>query len=1674
MNNLLLLVFTFVVFLSLSKGWETGHEYVYKYTGRTIVGINSLKQQNAVVELHSRIAVQAHDETTILVKLTECRIIRNGKYTGDPDLPKIRDEAGRHQSSDIDGEEDHIENIDQLSVPFVINHNKGMVVDVEIGNDEELWIVNMKKSIANQLQLDVTGLRSDGISPSWDSDAENRVVNVFEDGISGYCSVIIQTSRLPLHQVFELDAYDLASFKALCQDTHVYEIVKTKDFNRCRNSPIYHSASQPIYTCTLGTANCGDAMQRTSNMKYIGCGRSIDEMTIVYGLGYNKFLAKPFGIDTEEMESTTITELSLLTKETMRSPWSNPSSQSVKLDSLAYVFHQFEKEENSNMYVKPSLTDAPSWRKMGSADLKRSILESLRTVTDNLKEKPVADYDKLERLDLISHLMAMTDLKEMYDLWQSVKNEDNIIKNLFIDCAVQTGSNPTIMLIKQLIESEEIDGQDAIWAMAALGYHAKTPTGDLLRQLVDLVKSESVQSHKSLKQTALLTVADLLNVACESAHLHNKRFPVQLIDDFCDAKDSRLLDEFLNILSQELQSSTSSTSDKIITMMAIGSLGIEEILPVLLPHIEGNAQGDDTAERAAAILALKRVIYINPERVHPLLIALSDNVAERPEVRMAAISMLLHSNAPMAVWQKIASRTWIEPSQQVAAYIYNILESLTTMPPTTSWVHKDLPEKARGAVALAKPHTYGMPYSGSRIYSSTMKEGISAMTHTPMWRISEEHWPVLLGYRLHNRVGPFTSTPIQIFLWNYNMSDLWQNIGGLLSGQRSRTTFKTPTSDWNLNQIWEELKIERRPSDKRTGLLHINLLGSINRVIDLEQLAKSIPSWMSKATKLQTVGVDVSATKYRMLADYKMQIPTEMGLPLLLRFTVPMIVSAQGVINYERQSTIRSDISAELAWKLKSELRVLLPFNGNYVATGVDCRVELRAPKEMTLSWKKGVVNATWTPGKKVTDLAYYHVKPYTISRNTDDMQPTMEDDSLAIISQSDEALTDIPLTTNWGVNIRALASTKSTEHYDMFNFMEHDMVSLFTFVPLKIESRQYSIRYDPRGSRATSVSSALQYQRVTQDAPQTLRFQSGVTSALPSSTKLRSQQPITKSVRDIATRLFQKMNGGTSLLTKGSLRVHQEDGSVIGVNTLFRVVRNSWFTKDTTELYIQKFSRTVYGDSNTDYVLCAISSRNWNNPPPHGFSKEKLYLTDDTRIGFGSSCDQSLIRFKAKIWRNETAALFARQSPWGRQCMRDMASGMKYGSPDCTKASVLDQTYNVYDLKAETTNIPENMNWWFNQVGNWFNHKAYPYLVEHRKEPNDADKFSWKIMRDPESGDVDFVVVRSTEMLVASHIRDPILPIFDISSKYWSFFPISAGRSFYREFLDVTSAGASESLCYVANDSILTFDGPGYNYTLDSCQHVLMTDCWKQSNVAVMARQEGRHKIVTVVSGPDSIVIDPSGKVTVNGKLNVLSEGQIIEIEQEDSVKAIIYPIEDGVVLEQWDIKMKLKIQGSHIMIKTPRMLRGRTCGLCGDSNQEATAEFKSPQRCTLSSGELMAASFKLNSGEGCKPRTSMTERKLATETESCRSVDEMIQSSLPHVDLKQITKCHRYETLSFQSPSSFSDVSCRSTVPSIRCLPGCKPASMISKPFTFQCSSRDIEEFRATITVPVSCITE
>ena len=45
---------------------------------------------------------------------------------------------------------------------------------------------------------------------------------------------------------------------AFCKGKHAYQIMKTRDFNNCKNSPVWHTTTSNVYTCDFDKANCGD------------------------------------------------------------------------------------------------------------------------------------------------------------------------------------------------------------------------------------------------------------------------------------------------------------------------------------------------------------------------------------------------------------------------------------------------------------------------------------------------------------------------------------------------------------------------------------------------------------------------------------------------------------------------------------------------------------------------------------------------------------------------------------------------------------------------------------------------------------------------------------------------------------------------------------------------------------------------------------------------------------------------------------------------------------------------------------------------------------------------------------------------------------------------------------------------------------------------------------------------------------------------------------------------------------------------------------------------------------------------------------------------------------------------------------------------------------------------
>ena len=67
-------------------------------------------------------------------------------------------------------------------------------------------------------------------------------------------------------------------------------------------------------------------------------------------------------------------------------------------------------------------------------------------------------------------------------------------------------------------------------------------------------------------------------------------------------------------------------------------------------------------------------------KVLPILVSVAFDKTEFPDVRMAAISLLIRTtSADIAIWQQLAYMTWFELSQEVHSFVFTTLRSLASL-----------------------------------------------------------------------------------------------------------------------------------------------------------------------------------------------------------------------------------------------------------------------------------------------------------------------------------------------------------------------------------------------------------------------------------------------------------------------------------------------------------------------------------------------------------------------------------------------------------------------------------------------------------------------------------------------------------------------------------------------------------------------------------------------------------------------------------------------------------------------------------------------------------------------------------------------------------------------------------------------------------------------------------
>lgn len=129
----------------------------------------------------------------------------------------------------------------------------------------------------------------------------------------------------------------------------------------------------------------------------------------------------------------------------------------------------------------------------------------------------------------------------------------------------------------------------------------------------------------------------------------------------------------------------------------------------------------------------------------------------------------------------------------------------------------------------------------------------------------------------------------------------------------------------------------------------------------------------------------------------------------------------------------------------------------------------------------------------------------------------------------------------------------------------------------------------------------------------------------------------------------------------------------------------------------------------------------------------------------------------------------------------------------------------------------------------------------------------------------------------------------------------------------------------------------------------------------------------------------------------------------------------------------------------QAPRSFQGKMIGLCGNMDGETVSELRDPQRCILSSGAVMAASYQLNDGHQGRQCLGIPDRirgQLREEQNTCHNKHDWDPTSPPliHPTPPSPDACFTGRTLVLVR--NFDDAKCFSTSTVKECRPSCKGA--------------------------------
>merc|ERR1712002_69559 len=458
--------------------------------------------------------------------------------------------------------------------------------------------------------------------------------------------------------------------------------------------------------------------------------------------------------------------------------------------------------------------------------------------------------------------------------------------------------------------------------------------------------------------------------------------------------------------------------------------------------------------------------------------------------------------------------------------------------------------------------------------------------------------------------------------------------------------------------------------------------------------------------------------------------------------------------------------------------------------------------------------------------------------------------------------------------------------------------------------------------------------------------------------------------------------------------------------------------------------------------------------------------------IGFGETCEDFDIRVVGSTAVSDKQKQYSKISPEAKLCdkvtieAQKLHKQTKYMTGALQKSKLQQEYAQIMAEQVRACSIKEDQAFAFDQAvieittsetlptfvytfgklaDSGLKAVLFPYIAALPGMPVvAANKVVLKLHFNQKLNTVSMHVQSPMDTVVFKNIRLPV--------EVKNIFPLSAKKNPMEQSYEAITGSPLFGKCILGQGFVQTFDKKTYSYQVDSCDHIITSDCSKEFNHAVLTKEINGQKHITVFYKKSKISLIPSVssyKLEVDGQELSLIKNKIMVIPSKDllSIFSVFWSSDSSIVLETPAVRVTL-YNGKEAKVEDKNLLAdGSHCGLCGDYNRQQIAEIKSPKGCVYSSPYAAALSYRSKKGM-CGLSQEQQELINSEEAKCIKHKTQKTPVSSMYKSIQQSSHAIKKHSIIYQGGKL-----CVSQEPVVQCSTRSFPKAVTHKSIKFVC---------------------